>query len=124
MNDRNLDLLIDAAANSRSDIDYQAFFKAAQKKEIFFNLSNLEKPNTNEIKIPTVSVGNNLNAVVFFTSSNDKRLGKKYAGIVWEKGLEMASKIPETNGIVIQSASDAWIAITKEKIEEILSQQK
>jgi hypothetical protein len=68
-----------------------------------------------------VSVGDNLNAVVLYTSHSDGRLGDKYAGIVWEKGLEMASKMPNVNGVVIQSVSDAWIAIAKDEKEELLS---
>jgi hypothetical protein len=122
MNESNIDVLIEKAASSKSDEDYQSFFNSIRHKELFFNLSNTNEidNNNNEIKVPTVSVGENLSAVVFYTSSSDSRLGDKYAGIAWEKGLEMVSKMPSANGIVIQTTSDAWIAIAKDKVEELI----
>ncbi len=123
MNELNIDVMIKKAASSKADEDYQSFFNSIRRTELFFNLSNKNEieNNSDEIKVPTVSVGDNLNAVVFYTSPNDSRLGDKYAGIVWEKGLEMVSKMPNANGVVIQSVSDAWIAIAKDKIVELLS---
>jgi hypothetical protein len=123
MNKSNIDVIIEQASSSKSDEDYQSFFNSIRRKELFFNLSNSDeiKNSNDEIKVPTVSVGENLNAVVFYTSPSDGRLGDKYAGIVWEKGLEMVSKMPSANGVIIQSESDAWIAIEKNKIEELLS---
>ena len=123
MNEANIDLIIKKAADSKSDEDYKSFFNIVRRKELFFNLANSEQVESSddELKVSTVSVGENLNAVVFYTSSKDDRLSDKYAGIVWEKGLEMVSQMPNANGVVIQSSSDAWIAIAQEKIDEIVS---
>lgn len=123
MNEANIDLIIRKAAESKSDEDYKLFFNTIRRKELFFNLINSEQLGSNgdELKVPTVSVGDNLNAVVFYTSAQDDRLSNKYAGIVWEKGLEMVSRMTNVNGIIIQSSSDAWITIAQAKIDELLS---
>jgi hypothetical protein len=121
MRKENINLAIEAAAKSKSDEAYQLFFNLIKGHELFFNLS--DSSNDDDIRVPIVSVGDDLTAVVFYTSSNDKRLGTPYAGIAWEKGLEMVSKMRDADGLVIQGTSDSWIAIKKDKIVELLNQE-
>lgn len=122
---QTIDTLIENAATTQSDQDYQIFFSGISRKELFFKISNVSSPESNdEIRVPTVSVGNHLNAVVFYTSPADDRLGINYAGIVWEKALVMVYRMSNVDALVVQSQSNHWVATTKEKIEDLLDQYR
>ncbi len=121
MNNEEINSIIEQASKRKSDDDYNLLFDRVKGQELFFNLLNENDSNNNNLQVPMVSVGENLKAVVFFVSKNDKRLSDKYAGIVWERGLEMVLKMPNAKGIVIQSSSDAWVAVSRKIIEKLLN---
>ena len=113
-----LELIIEKAAASKSDNDYNMFFQQAIGKELYFCC----KRNTEgQVHVPFAKVGNNLCAVVFFSSSDNEYLNEEYGGIIWEKALEMVLKMPNADGLMVQNKSDAWIGIQREKIKELLS---
>ena len=112
----NIELLISEAAATKSDSDYQTFFKAAKDVEFFFNYNE----ENGVMTIPLVDVGNNHRALVFYTSKETAEKSGNLAGIVWEQGLEMIVKMPNANGLIVQNSSSSWIAINKNKIVELL----
>lgn len=111
-----IDELVKKAADSKSDSDYNSFFQEVKDEELFFSVSK----NNEETTVPLALIGDDLRAVIFFTTQDDKRLNDNFGGIEWEKGLEMVLKMPDADGLVVQSSSDAWIAVKKNTIEELL----
>ncbi|BFM12784.1 hypothetical protein R50072_29370 [Simiduia litorea] len=106
------------ASISKSDDDYTNIFKDAKNFEVLFNLKVNSK--TNEKSVPVVSVGDGLKAIVFHTSPENKDLEKPFGGMPLDKALEMASRMNNIEGVVIQSSQKYWIAITITKVQEIL----
>ena len=115
MENHTVDELIERAASSKSDEDYNNLFKKLRGGEVFFNLTDSEKPT-----VPMVDVGEGMKAIVFYVSSKDSRLTNRYGGIVWQKGLQMASKMKNLDGVVIQGTSDSWVAISQKKVSNLI----
>jgi hypothetical protein len=118
------DLIYDIAEYKRSD-DYMLLYEKTLNREMFFSIISTNKTvdgtqlrvqKKDEIKVPITSELNGKKMVVFYTSSQDTRLGTPYAGIWGDKGLEMVSKMPEADGVVIQNKDSSWVAITKQQI--------
>lgn len=114
-----LDTAIDKAATTKFDADYQKVFSLLEGQEVFFNTTDRDADGT-PTHVPLTSVGNDLRAVVFFISRSDYRLSKPFGGIPWKKALEMVAKMAAADGLLVQNLSDAWIAVKKEKVEELL----
>lgn len=113
----SIDEVITEAANSKSDKDYLLFFELAQNMEFFFNYNE----SGEQMTIPMVAVGDNKRAVIFYSSKEAAGRHGKYAGIPWERGLEMISRMPAVDGLVIQNCKNSWIAMTREKIIELMT---
>ena len=107
---------IATAADSKLDKDYLSFFEIAKEREFFFNI----RESDGQLTVPLVDIGNNMRAVVFYSSKATASRNGKFAGIVWEKGLQMVVQMRGADGLVIQNESESWIAITREKILELL----
>jgi|GEM_PF-6427984 len=115
MENHTVDELIERAALSKSDEDYNNLFNKLRGGEVFFNLTDSEKPT-----VPMVDVGEGMKAIVFYVSSKDSRLTNRYGGIAWQKGLQMASKMKNLDGVVIQGISDSWVAISQKTISNMI----
>ena len=115
MENHTVDELIERAASIKSDEDYNDLFNKLRGREVFFNLTDSDKPT-----VPMVDVGEGMKAIVFYMSSKDSRLTNRYGGIGWQKGLEMASKMKNLDGVVIQGASDSWVAISQKTISKLI----
>lgn len=120
MEGNDIEVIISNAASSKSDEDYNVFFDAIRNREIFFSIKDGEADGAG-VRVPLVSLGNGLTAIVFHTTKNESRLGQSYGGMVWERALDMALKMQGVDGIVVQGVSDAWIGMAKAKIEELVA---
>jgi hypothetical protein len=95
-----VDALVSTAKRLASAEAYDDLFDALKGVEIFFNVT----PAVGTGSVPSVSlhrVGPLSNAVMFFTSKTNKNLVAPYAGIPWERALEMAAKMPQADGVVL-----------------------
>jgi hypothetical protein len=112
----NIEQAISLAADSKSDADYLAFFGLAKNVEFFFNVGE----SNGQMTVPLAAVGNANHAVIFYSSKAGAGRHGKYAGVPWEKGLEMVERMSTADGLIIQNDTESWIAITREKIVELL----
>jgi hypothetical protein len=122
MRNMSVEYLVSLAAETKADHDYRKLFDALQGHELFFNVthSNDIQGKSEPVSTPLVAVGDGLNAVLFFTSNNSKNLKIPYAGIVWERALEMVASIQKADGLIIQNHDASWVAINKDNINKLL----
>lgn len=120
---RNLDGLIAAAANTKADQDYEILFAALVGAELFFNISTATKSGSagtsgskpTPLSTPLVDVGHGLRAVALYTAKENSNLKKPFGGVTWQKALEMVSRMPDADGVVLRSSGTAWVAIDKKR---------
>lgn len=122
MDTRKIDELVSLAAATNAMEDYDRLFAALEGVELFFNV-NTEHAGVKSkaVSTPLVEAGPALNAVLFFTSRDNANLKKPYGGIVWEKALEMLVKMPQADGMIIESGSKDWVGLDKEKARLLLA---
>lgn len=122
MDTRKVDELVSQAAASNVMEDYDRLFAALEGTELFFNVSTEQDGDKSApVSTPLVTAGPGLSAVLFFTSRDNANLKKPYGGIVWEKALEMLVKMPQADGLIIQSGGKDWIGLDKEKAKSLLA---
>ncbi len=115
-----LDDLIYQIAEYNRDEDVMQFYKLLRKSEIFSSIEKRSHLNEDKIQFPYTLVNNN-KLVMFYTQPDDPRLSRPYAGMPGNKALEMVLKVAEVDGMIIQSHKrDAWFAMTKPQIANIL----
>lgn len=129
MQSRQVEQLLESAARSKANDDYEKLFAGLKGVELFLNLSAvpendapLPDQTATPLSTPLVRVGNSLRAIVLFTSKENPKLKKPFGGIRWQQALEMLVKMPAADGMVIEGASDYWVAIDKARAQFILSQ--
>jgi len=108
-----IDKLVNKAAQSKSDDDYNTFFQAASGVEFFLNMKD-------ENTIPLMLVDDGIYAISIYVSSKDKRLERPYFGIEWERVLEIVLSMQGADALVVHGSSDSRIAIKRNTIEELL----
>lgn len=118
MTDKDIESAIAKASSSKSDEDYLSFFELAKGEEFYFNY----RESDGQMTVPLIAVGRSSRAVVFHSTKQSVGVHGKYAGIVWEKGLEMVARMQGADGLVIQNSNETWIAISRVKIMELLAQ--
>ena len=124
MNKQVLDDLISRASKTGDSEDYEKLFDGLIGYELFFNVNaeiHASSARATPTSTPLVDAGPGLKAILFFTSRDNANLNKPYAGILWERALEMLLKMPQANGLIIQSSDMAWVGIDKQKAGTLLS---
>jgi hypothetical protein len=113
-----IDALIAEAARTNAPEDYGSLFSALAGTETFLNL---EHELAGAVSTPVFAVGSCQHAVLLFTSNDHPRLRRPFAGIVWERALEMTDRMPIADGLIVQSKGSAWVGLNKAKIRELLN---
>jgi hypothetical protein len=122
MNENMVDALVSQAASTNNSVDYDRLFAGLHRAKLFFNVTNEVKGTGIEaLSTPLVDVGPGLKAVVFFTKNNNGSLMRPFAGITWERALEMVIKMPDADGLIIQSSNLAWVGVDKQRAKALLS---
>lgn len=127
MDSRDLEQLIQAAAASESNADYEKLFASLPAVELYLNFNNLPPPGSSQAEIvaapistPLVNVGNGLQALVVFSSKDNSKLKRPFGGLPWKQVLEMLVEMPEADGLVIEGADLHWVAIDKARARLLL----
>ena len=77
-----------------------------------------------QIQMQFVTIqGNNFS--LFYTTKENTRLKKgQIGGVPLIAAIEMVFGVPSINGILLQSDKDAWVAIKKEELLNLLNNEK
>lgn len=59
---------------------------------------------------------------LFYASKRDTRLSQRFAGMPLARAAEMVCGMPEVDGMLIQSDSDAWFVARKDVLRNALGQ--
>jgi hypothetical protein len=68
------------------------------------------------IKIRAVNL-EGLKMALFFTSKGDSRLSSPFGGIKLTNAVKMVLKMPDIDGMLVQSDAEAWIAAENKALE-------
>lgn len=121
-----LDKLVSLAARANRLEDNYRLFDALRGIELFFNVT-VTKENGGDgkaqtpVSTPLVPAGPGLHAVLFFTSRDNVNLKSPYAGIVWERALEMLIAMADADGLIIQSTDASWVGVDRQNAEALLA---
>jgi hypothetical protein len=113
-----LEALISEARRRDSREGYDALLAALSSVEVYFSLQPSSETGLADppMSVGLVQVGPLSKAVLFFTSKTSGGLTKPFAGLPWERALEMVAKMPEADGLVLQNAADDWLAFGRSEV--------
>jgi hypothetical protein len=113
-NTDNSDLhpLVQKAGTTQKDEDFYDFFMAVYNRYIFFPV---EEDETRSIKIAKTQ--NDLSVIVFFLKPSDEY---SCNATLWQDALRFVADNADIDGVIVQSNSKENIAISREKIEQLL----
>ncbi|HVY20035.1 MAG TPA: SseB family protein [Bauldia sp.] len=109
----DLSQLIDTAADSKTEADYEAVFSALKGRQVFVNVLKDEAVPDADVRMPVMTIGDNFRVVGLYTSLEAAQAQGAVAGILWEDALAMVGKIPDVNGLAVHNGKDSWFAIDK-----------
>jgi hypothetical protein len=104
-------------ANSTEGSDFLLNFL---KTELFFSIpetSTGAADSQMRIVIAKVELGK---MAVFYTNRQDARLSNEFGGLPLVKAIEMVLKMPEADGLIIQSDDEAWFGADKNALKRLI----
>jgi hypothetical protein len=104
--------LVAAAGESQSDQDFHALFVQAYNRYIFCPVEDTEART-----IKAAKATNNLKVLVFFLQPLESA---PCDALLWQDALQIALDDPSIDGIIVQSNAEQNIAISREKVEQLL----
>lgn len=102
-----------------------SLFEKLKGRELFFRINLSEDPETGESKLstmPLLRLSSGQHAAVAFTSKDDAQLSGPFGGAKWEHVLDIIAKMPQADGLLIQNLRGATVALSKERIQQLLVQ--
>lgn len=107
-----------------------SFFRRFNKAEVFFSLDLSTAAMTDgpmhmpadtgfRLQIAKLDIGR---MGVFYTSKDDTRLGKKFAGLPLIRAAQIVCDSADIDGILLQGDGDAWFVARKEVLREVIGQ--
>ena len=115
----NINSAIDKAATLKGEEHYESVFRILANSDLVINFRDNKYQ-----QCQMVTLAENINAFVVYTSSNDSRIGDFHGIIKWEEALSMLLKVDQVETLLVQSGEAAWIAISKERARKILEAKK
>lgn len=99
-----------------------AFLRAYDETEVFFSLmASADNPAEPAMPLQMEKVSSDLgHSILLFTSAKDPRLSAPYAGISLLKALEMVQKMPDVDGLIIQTTADSCFGASKASLQAAL----
>jgi hypothetical protein len=75
---------------------------------------------SDDVQLPIATLPNGMKFTPFFLEESDPRLGPHFVGLPAADAFRMVLKIPNINGLLLQSRTQSWVAVSREQIERIL----
>ena len=99
-----------------------AFLRNYDETEVFFSLAaSADNPAEPAMPLQMERVSSDLgHTILLFTSAKDPRLSAPYAGISLFKALEMVQKMPDVEGLIIQTTADSCFGASKASLQAAL----
>lgn len=115
--------------NAGLEID-GGFIRRFSESEIFFALDVMTKQDSQigsdvSIGLPLAMQTANFNfgkMGLFYATVEDSRLGSQFVGIPLIKAARMVCDSVDVDGILVQSSVDAWVAVQKKELREVIGQ--
>ena len=107
-----------------------SFLREYSSVEVFFSIDAphhrlkdgplTASPNIElELEFAKLDIGR---MALFYTSKQDVRLAKRFAGMPLIRAAEMICDMPNVDGMLIQSDQDAWLVARKDLLRTTLGQ--
>lgn len=109
---------IDKAATLKEEQYYESVFRILSNADLMINFRDNKYQ-----QCQMVTVAENINAFVVYTSSDDSRIGEFHGVIKWEEALSMLLQVSQVETLLVQSGGSAWIGISKERARKILEEK-
>jgi hypothetical protein len=119
----DVDRLIRIAALENTPEVNEQLYQALRRTELYYpvNLSDDDPPRA--ISIPLLRLSNGQYAVPLYTSKSHPDLPAKFGGASWERVLEIITKMPQADGLILSNSDSDSVAVSKEKVVAILEDQ-
>lgn len=106
---------ISDAANRKDGLSFKELSQAMTGCELFFNFQEKVVDGVVNRITPLGKVSTGFRGVVFFTSREDPRLNRPYAGMPFEAAIRMAASITGSDGLIIENQAGDWVSIACSK---------
>lgn len=115
-----------AHADQGGDADFLRSFGAV---EVFFSIDApggqwkegpLVVSADANLRMPVVKLGSD-RMVLFYASKQDARLSEPFAGMPLMRAVEMVCSLSDADGMLIQSDTEAWVAVRKEVLRDVFA---
>src|SRR5438132_938689 len=118
MNPDPIEALIYQAAETNTEVAYQAVFAAATGREFFLRIAFNNPENPRQPSMSTAMIGDQTYVQVY-TSRTHPTVKASPGGIQWEEALRMTLRAPHLSGLMLQGAT-SWIALDRNKVLFVL----
>ncbi|MBZ4559364.1 hypothetical protein GBO17_11525 [Mycobacterium avium subsp. hominissuis] len=119
---REIDELVDIAANEKSPEADRRLFSALRGVELFFSRTTVEQDGKQVNATPLLRLSDGTDAMMLYTSKDHPDLSNTFAGGAFEDALEAAFSMPDLDWVIICNSASHWVAVDKRQIPRILDE--
>lgn len=130
----DVEMLIREIGKHQRPDDYSQFFSLLPGLSLFIRIAgqlpadvqvgkSFQTKAGDEIETFTASV-RGLECIVVFTTDDNPRLGSNYLVIEGREALRTVLRLPHVGGLIVQSSGADWILLNKQKISQLVSDQR
>ncbi|MEU9809106.1 hypothetical protein [Mycobacterium sp. NPDC050853] len=112
--------LITRAATTQDQQLASELFLALDDHEIFYSVDIKDVDGEEQINTPLLEMADGTYALVAYPSKTHPELWKQFAGAPWRTVLDLASKIPPVEWLIVKNIQGSRVPIRKSQIAAIL----
>ncbi|WP_078354309.1 hypothetical protein [Mycobacteroides chelonae] len=116
----DIEEIIARAAETQDQQLASELFLALDDHEIFYSIDIKDVDGKEQINTPLLELADGTYALVAYPSKGHPELWKQFAGAPWRTVLDLASKIPPVEWLIIKNTQGSSVPIRKTQIAAIL----
>lgn len=113
--------LVKAASLDDSTESRAALYHALDSVEVYYRATASMDEEGRLLSTPLLRLPDDTHAMMVYTSKSHPDLPEEFAGAAWRHTLEIASKIPQADWLILTNLEGNWLAINKRQIPGILT---